>query len=142
MPVLGGDVAVRRFQLPAGDEFLDLVNGHRRVDQPAGTGVLAALVADAAADGGEGVILLDKGQRLVIAALGGHLYVALNGDVGRAGGLAGGGAGVIAVFLVVVPVVIVPHVLAPAGCFVGQGLPGIADRPVLAAELLAQLGRA
>ena len=142
MPVLGGNVAVLCLQLPAGNEFLDLVDGYRRVDQPAGAGVLAALVADAAADGGEGVILLDEGQGLVIAPLGGHLHIALNGDMGRAGSLAGGGAAVVAVFLVVVPVVVVPHVLAPAGSFVRQGLLGIADRPVLAAELLAQLGRA
>jgi hypothetical protein len=51
------------------------------------------LVADAAADGGERVVLLDELQGVLILALAGHLDVALDGDVGGAGHLAGGGAG-------------------------------------------------
>ena len=62
--------------------------------------------------------------------------------MGRAGGLAGGGAGVVAVDPVVVPVVSVPAILAP-DVIVGQ----VADRvfhpgAVGLAELLAQLGGA
>ena len=36
------------------DEALDLVNGDGLIDRPARAGILAAAVADAAADGGEG----------------------------------------------------------------------------------------
>ena len=77
-----------------------------------------------AADGGEGVLPLDELEGLPVLALGGQLQVALNGDMGRAGGLAGGGAGIVAVDTVLIPVVDGPLLRAPFG-LVGQLLPGI-----------------
>ncbi len=59
---------------------------------PRGAGLLTGLVADTAADGREGVLLLYELQSLGIAPHGGELYVALDGDVRRADSLAGGGA--------------------------------------------------
>ena len=75
-------------------EALDLVNGDRFVNVAAGALGLALLVADASADGGEGVLFLYKLKSLGVAALSGELEVALNGNVSRAGCLAGRGAGV------------------------------------------------
>ena len=76
-------------QVPLRDELLDGVDGDRLVDGPAGAGILAAAVADAAADGRERILPLDELQRLGILAFGGLLQVALHGDMGRARRLAG-----------------------------------------------------
>ncbi len=76
-----------------GNEFFDIVDRNGRVDVAAGAGVLAGLVANAAADGGEGVFLLYELKSLGVAALRGELYVALNGNVRRALRLAGSRAG-------------------------------------------------
>ena len=81
-------------QIVVCDKALDLVNGDCLVNACAGALGLALLVADASADGGEGVLLLYKLKRLGVASLSGELEVALNGNVSRAGGLAGRGAGV------------------------------------------------
>ena len=60
------DVALVGLQLLLGDKLLDLVDGDGAVDVAAGAGVLAAAVADAAADGRERVILLDELERCLL----------------------------------------------------------------------------
>ena len=131
---LGGEILI-------GDELLYRVYGDGLVNTGARARVLTAAVADAAADGGEGVVLLYKLQRFAVAALSGHLYVALNGDVRGAGGLAGGRARVVAVRARVVAVVRVPFLLRPRR-LVGQLLLGIAYLALGGAQLLAELDRA
>ena len=84
------DKAGVALELAVGDEALDLVDGDGAVNVAAGADILALAVADAAADGGEGVFLLDKLERLEIPALGGELEIALDGDVRGTRGLAGG----------------------------------------------------
>ena len=123
-------------QIVVCDEALDLVDGHGLVHAAAGALGLAALVADAAADGGQRVLLLDELQRLGIAALGGQLQIALHGDVRGAGGLAGSGAGLGHV-LVVLAVVHIPGVLADEG-LAELGVLALLERG-LGAELLAEL---
>ena len=135
------DVTVLLVQLLLSDELFDLVDRNGAVNAAARAGVLAAAVADKAADGRERVILLDELQRIEITPLSGHLDVALHGDVRGARRLARRRAGLMAVFLVVDFIIFVPHVLAPV-VFVGQGLLGIFDRAVLRTELLAKLGGA
>ena len=54
-------------QVMVGDEALDLVDGDGLVDRAAGALGLAALVADAAADGRERVFLLDELERVGVA---------------------------------------------------------------------------
>ena len=49
-------IALVGVQLLLRDEFLDLVDGNGAVNAAAGAGLLAAAVADVAADGGEGVL--------------------------------------------------------------------------------------
>ena len=122
-----------------GDEALDLVDGDGLVHAAAGTLGLAALVADAAADGRERVFFLDELERVRVAALRGELQVALHGDVRGAGGLARGGAGGHDV-LVVLAVVRVP------GALRAQGLGELDVVRLLCqvlgrAELLAELER-
>ena len=136
-----GHVAVRGVQVLLGNELLDGVDGHGLIHGAAGAGVLAPAVADAPADGGEGVLLFNKRQRVAVAALRGHFQIALHGNVRGAGRLAGGRAGVIAVDAVLVAVVDGPLVGAPLHG-VGQLLLRVGDGAVLRAELLAQLDRA
>ena len=103
-----------------GDELFDIVYRDGGVDNAAGAGLLTGLVADTAADGREGVLLLYELQSLGIASHGGELYVALNGDMRRADGLAGGGAAV--------------HNVASVGAVVdvvGLAVPGDGDVGVL-----------
>ena len=64
----------------------------RLVDQVAVAGVLAAMIADAATDAGEGIVFLDDAQRVVVAALADEGDVALGALAGRAGIAAGGDA--------------------------------------------------
>ena len=71
---LGGQLLVR-------DELLDVVDGNGVINIAAGAGVLTGPVADAAADRRERVLALYELQRLEIAALGGKLYIALDGDM-------------------------------------------------------------
>ena len=61
--------------------------------------------------------------------------------MGRAGGFAGGGAGIVAVDTVLIPVVDGPLLRAPFG-FIGKLLPGVLHGAVLGTQLLAQLHRA
>ena len=136
-----GDEARLRVQVLLRDELLHRVDGDGLVDGAAGAGVLAAAVAHAPADGRERILPLDELQRLGVLALGGLLQVALDGDVRRAGGLAGRRAGVVAVDPVLVSVVLGPLVRAPLGR-IRQFLLGIGLRTVLGAQLLAQLHRA
>ena len=128
-------------QILLGDEPLHLVDGHRLIHGTAGAGVLAPAVADAAAHGGERILPLDQLQSLTVLALGRQLQIALYGDVGGTGGLAGGGAGVVAVDPVLVPIVDGPLLRAPLH-LVRQLLPGVFDKAVLGTQLLAQLHRA
>ena len=126
-------------QVVVGDEALDLVDGDGLVHAAAGALGLAALVADAAADGRERVFFLDELERVRVAALRGELQVALHGDVRGAGGLARGGAGGHDV-LVVLAVVRVP------GALRAQGLGELDVVRLLCqvlgrAELLAELER-
>ena len=109
---LGGELLVR-------DELLDIVDGDGVVDVAAGAGVLAGAVADTAADRREGVLVLYELQSLEIAALGGELDVALDGDVRRALGLTWRGAlvGDLAAVGAVVDVVLV---LAPEAVHRGE----------------------
>ena len=97
-----------------GDEALDLVDGDSLVDRAAGALGLAALVADAAADGRERVFLLDELERVGVASLRGELQIALHGHVRGAGGLARCGAGGHDV-LVILAVVGVPRALGVDG---------------------------
>ena len=127
-------------QVLLGDELLHGVDGNSLVHGAARAGILAPAVADAAADGGEGVLFFDQRQRVAVAALGGHFQVALHGNVGRTGRLAGGRAGVIAVDTVLVAVVDGPLLGAPL-YGIGQFLARVDDAPFLGAELLAQLDR-
>ena len=133
------DVALVGLELLFGDKLLDLVDGNGAVDVAAGAGILAAAVADAAADGRERVILLDELERVQIAALRSQIDVALNGDVRRAGGLAGCGAGLVALLLVVILIVRAPHMLAPV-VVIRQRLLRIDHGAGLGAQLLAELG--
>ena len=119
-----------------GDELLDIVDGDGIVDVAAGAGVLAGLVADASADCGEGIFLLDELKSLGVAALRSKLYIALNGDVGGTLSLAGRGAAVHNVgaggaVIDVVALLIPGHFLV--------GLVGVGDVGVGGAELLAEL---
>ena len=119
-----------------GDELFDIVYRDGGIDNAAGAGLLTGLVADTAADGREGVLLLYELQSLGIASHGGELYVALNGDMRRADGLAGGGAAV--------------HNVASVGAVVdvvGLAIPGdgdvgvirVGDSGVIDAVFLAEL---
>ena len=127
-------------QILLGNEPLHLVDGHGLIHRAAGAGILTPPVTDAAAHGGERILPLDKLQSLSVFALRRQLQIALYGDVGGAGGLAGGGAGVVAVDPVLVPVVDGPLLRAPLH-LIRQLLPGILDKAVLGTQLLAQLHR-
>ena len=142
---LGGhnfrDVPGFGVQILLGDELFHLVDGNGLIHGAPGAGILAPAVADPSADRGEGIHTLDEGEGLLVPALSRHFQVALNGNVGGAGGLAGGGAGGIAVDPVLVPVVDVPLVRAPGGV-VGELVAGVLHRAGGFAQLLAQLHRA
>ena len=124
-------------QVLFGDEFLHGVNGNRLVDGAAGTGILTASVADAAADGGEWVLSLDELQCLAVFPFGGFLQIALHGDMRRTGSLARRRACGVAVDAVLVAIILIPFVRPPFLC-VGQLLLGISLLAVLGAKLLSQ----
>ena len=125
-------------EFAVGDEFLDLVDGDGAVDIAAGAGFLAFAVADAAADGGQGVFFLDEFQRLKIASLRGQLQIALHGDVGRAGGLAG--CGTLRRDVLAVGAVLGIPVLRRPLDVIGQFFRRVIDRG-FGAELLPHLDR-
>ncbi len=134
----GRHIAMLCLHVLLGDELLDFVNGQGLIDGAAGAGVLAVFAADASAYRGERIVLLYELESVGIAALGGHLYVALDCNVRRAGDLAGCGAGgpgldrAVLVFVILVPVI-----FAPLGV-VGQLMAGILDGAFLGAELLTE----
>ena len=68
-------------QLLLRDEFLDLVDGNGAVNAAAGAGLLAAAVADVAADGGERVLFFDKLERVHVAAFSSHADIDLDGNM-------------------------------------------------------------
>ena len=94
MVQLLGHKAGGTVKLPVGDELLDLVDCDGLVDAAPCTLILAATVAYAAADGGEGVFFLYKLESVHVLALSCKLDIALHGDVRRTSRLAGSGAGV------------------------------------------------
>ena len=129
-----------RLQLLPGDELLHLVDRDGLIHVAAGADLLAEAGAHIAADGGEGVLLLDELERLEILALAGLFQIALHGDVRGAVGLAGGGAGLGHDVLAVGEKVRLPVLLAEEDLVVRD------DRlrdlhGVLLAELLAELHR-
>ena len=136
-----GDVSRLCLELLGGYELLYLVDSNRLIDGSPRAGVLAAAVADRAAYGGEGVVLLYELKGVEVSALRRHLNVALNGEVGGAGGLAGRRARVVAVYLRVLAVVHVPVIRRPL-CRVGQLGEGILYLALPGAELLSELRRA
>ena len=132
------DIAGLGVQILLRQEFFHCINGHGLIHAAPGAGILAALVADAAADGGEGIVLFDQRQRILIFALRRQLQIALDGHMGGAGSFAGSGALVVAVLPIVVPVVGIP-VLRPPLDGIGQLVLGVGHFPaLLVAELLAQ----
>ena len=134
----GRDIAGLGVQIALCDEFLDLVDRNCTVDAASRAGILAAAVAYGAADRREGICLLYERQSLGIAALSRHLQVALNGDMSRTRGLAGGGAGFVAVDAVIIAVVEVKLLGTPV-IVIGQLMLGILNGAVLGAELLTEL---
>ena len=87
-----------------GDETLDLVDCNGFVNASAGAFCFAALIADTAADCGEGVLGLDKLKSVGVSALSRQLQISLNGNMSGAGDLAGsctGGQNILAVFTVI-----------------------------------------
>ena len=126
------DIAGSGVQILLGDEFFHLVDGDCLVDGTAGTGVLTAAVAYAAAHSGEWVFLLNQGKGVTVAPLGRHFQIALHGNMRRAGGFARRRAGIVAVDAVVIPVILVPLFRAPFHR-VGKLLLRIRDGPVLRA---------
>ena len=134
-----GDKAGLGLEILLGDELLYLIDGDGLIDAAAGAGILAAAVTDATADGGQGVILLNECQRIGVATLCRHLQIALHGDVGGAGGLAGSSTGIVAVDAVIIAVVLIPHMGTPL-LLRGQGMTGILHlAAVLGAQLLTKL---
>ena len=119
-------------QLLVRNELFDFVDSNRLVDVAACAFILAVMRTNTTADRGEGVFFLDKLKSVVVVALGSFLYVALNCDVSRAGGLAGGGAGLYNV-LAVLAVVGIPLVLTPLG------VPGKVRKLMLNGSLCAEL---
>ena len=95
-----------------GNEFFYIVNRYRIVNIAACAGVLAEFWAHSTAYGREGVLLFYKLKRFLISALGGKLYVSLNGDVSRAVCLARRRACFNDVFTIFAPV-LVPVLLCP-----------------------------
>ena len=71
-----------------GYEFLHGVNGYRLVYGAPGAGVLAAAVADAAADRGERIFTFYEFKCFTVFALRRFFQIALNGDMCGTGGFA------------------------------------------------------
>lgn len=70
---------------------MQFADRQRLVNLGAGTFPLAGMMADPAADPWERVLVLEELERLLVTAVIDQGDEALNGDVGRAGGLTGGG---------------------------------------------------
>jgi hypothetical protein len=87
-----GDVPGLSREVEVRDEPLQVHDVDRLVDVPALARPFAGMVADAAADGREGVVLLDQPQGLAVLSLGDQRDVALHADVRGAARLAGGRA--------------------------------------------------
>ena len=107
-------IAGSLIEVMVSDKTLDLVNGHRLIHRAAGTLRLAAMVADAATDRRERVLLLDQGKGLPIFSLRRQTQITLHGNMGGTGGLTGRGAGGYSI-LPVFPVIYVPVTFMPYG---------------------------
>ena len=94
------------------DKFLDLINGDRLVNIPAGAFILTAVRADAAADSRERIFLFDQFQGLFVFSSGSQLDIALYRNMGRTGGFTGGSS-LLRHILTVLPVVHIPILFAP-----------------------------
>jgi len=86
------DRRARRSVDLVGDEALEGVDVDRLVEQAAIAGCLAAVIADAPADAGEGVVHLDHAQRVIPAPFADEGDIALGALPGGAGVAAGGDA--------------------------------------------------
>ncbi len=94
-------------------ETLYRIDSHRLIQCGAGTGILAAPVADPAADRRKRIILLDQGQRLFVTAFLRQLQISLHCDMGRASRLTGCRTSIVTVDSVHVTVIMGPHMFAP-----------------------------
>ena len=94
------------------DKFLDLINGDRLVNIPAGAFILTAVRADAAADSRERIFLFDQFQGLFVFSSGSQLDIALYRNMGRTGGFTRGSS-LLRHILTVLPVVHIPVLFAP-----------------------------
>ena len=130
------DITGRCIQVFLSDEFLDRIDRYGLVEQASCTCVFAALVADSAADRRERIVLFDQCQSIRISSLSRQLEITLNGDVGRAGGLARSCAGVIAVDAVIITIVLIPLVFTP-GHVIREFMFRIGHRAILRAKLLS-----
>ena len=115
---------------------------HGAVHRAPHADLLAAAVAGAGADGGEGIVLPQQLQRVELSALFDQLQHALDGSMRRAGAFAGRRPGGVAVDLVAVAVVLPPVLFAPAPCLGGELLVFIDDRTILRVQLAAEPHRA
>ncbi len=135
-----GNEAGLSMEILLGDEFLDCVDSYRLVDSSAGAGILAAAVADTAADSRERIFSLDEFESLAVFSFRSLLEIALDGNMSGACGLARSRTGRVAVDSVAVAIVLVPLLRSPFHC-IGEFLLGISLRSVLRAELLSELDR-
>ena len=94
------------------------------------------------ADRRQRVILLDQGKSFGVAALGGHLQISLDRNMGRTCRLAGSCSGIIGLDPVRVAVIPVPVLLAPVLIARKQMLRVFHRAAVLLTELLTELYRA
>ncbi|MPM93012.1 hypothetical protein SDC9_140148 [bioreactor metagenome] len=127
-------------QLLRCNELFNFIDGDRQVDLAAHVSVFTAAVADAPADGREGVFDLDELQRFAIFSLRRKLEITLHGDMRRAVGLARRGAAVHHV-LAVEPVFRVPFILGPLLVARGNGCRDVRNHRCLGAELLTEFER-
>ncbi len=134
------NIAVFLMKLFFCNKLLDLVNCDGSIHGSSGAGVLAAPVADRAADRRERIVLLDQLQCIHIAAFARHLYIALYGKMGGAGCFAGSGTGIVAVDLRILAVMDVPVVRGPLLRIRKKGLRILHLGAVLPAKLLTELG--
>ena len=133
-----GDKAGFGIEVLLCDELLDGIDSDGLVYGSAGAGVLAAAVANAAADCRERVFTLDELKGLRELSFGGLLEIALNRNVGGAGCLTGRCAGFVAVDAVLVTVVLSPLVLSPLGG-IRKLVLRILDGTAVGAKFLAKL---
>ena len=142
MANLLGNVSCFCIQLTGCDELLYCIDGDRLVYSSSGAGIFAALVANLAAHRRERVILLYELKGLVISALARHFDIALNCDMCGARGLARHRAGIVALDLIILTVVVVPVLFTPVERFIRQRDGRVLDWSFMGTQLLSELGSA